>query len=84
LVKSCPAVPASCAVHALAGVAKLSISASFPAAPARARDSAVPSRPSTSSSSRPSGGVDVENEWVRARSAVPSGRITRASRGKLM
>ena len=83
-MKICPAVPASCAAHALAGVAKLSIKTSLPATPARASAAAVPSRASTSSSSSPSGGVEVENEWVSARSAVPSGRITRASRGRLM
>ncbi len=84
LVKIWPRVPASWAVHALAGVAKLSTSASFPRAPARASVSTPPSPPSTSSASRPSGPVEVENECVSAASVVPSGSSTRDSSGSEM
>ena len=84
LTKIWPRVPASCAVHALPGVAKPSMRASLPVAPARASASPVPSPPSTSSASSPSGGVVVEKEWVRAGRDVPSGRTIRASRGSEM
>ena len=83
-VKSWPSVPASCAAHAFAGVAKLSTRASLPRAPARASVSTVPSPPSTSSASRPSGPVEVENECVSAPITVPSGRSTRDSSGSEM
>jgi hypothetical protein len=81
LVKTWPRVPASCAAHAFAGVAKLSTRASFPRAATRANVSTVPSPPSTSSASRPSGPVEVENECVSAASTVPSGKSTRDSSG---
>jgi len=84
LVKIWPSVPASCAAHALAGVAKLSTRASLPRAPARVSVSRVPSPPSTSSASTPSGPVEMENECVSASSTVSSGRSTRASIGSEM
>jgi hypothetical protein len=77
-----PTVPASCAAHALPGVARLSRSAILPAAPARAKSAGLPSPTSTTSASSPS--VDGEKAWVSPSITAPSGRTTRPSSGKLM
>ena len=82
LTKIWPTVPASCASHALPGVARLSNSAIFPVAPARAKSAGFPSPTSTTSASSPS--VDVENACVRPSIMPPSGSAIRPSSGRLI